>query len=246
MKRFVLIFILIAALVSCGACAFILNNCPDSQAAEYLRQRRNEAQSWVSSQWNAMYEWFRSFSDKKPEVETREKEPSGVDVAEPETPVADPTAETDNGVDEIPTQAALAPYPWKFSKENWYGGRGLVTKDVAGKVIMVYVWNSEVEESVALLPRIQRTWAAYRHKPIMVIGSHRGGAKSDATAKIIKEKNLTFPNFEGAGFKCEPRGISQYPFIYVVNAKGQVVYRGRDDMAATEALVSAIDFKSAK
>lgn len=246
MKRFVLIFILIAALVSGGVCAFILNNCPDSQAAEYLRQRRSEAQAWVSSKWNALYDWFRSFSDKKPEMTAKDEEPSGVDVAEPETAAVDPAAETDDGVDEIPTTAAAEPYPWKFSKDNWYGGRGLVTKDVKGKVIMVYLWNCEDEQSVALLPRIQRTWAAYKHKPIMVIGSHRGGAKSKEAEKIIRSQHLTFPNFEGSGFNCEPRGIREYPFIYVINAKGQVVYRGRDDMAATDALVSAIDFGGGK
>lgn len=245
MKRFILIFILIAVLISGGVCAFILNNCPDSQAAEYLRQRRSEAQAWVSAKWNAAYEWFRSLTDKEPEMKTEEA-PESVDVAEPETPEPTPEPDSDDGVDEVPTSGTAAPYPWKFSKDNWYGGRGLVTKDVKGKVIMVYLWNSEDEQSVALLPRIQRTWAAYKHKPIMVIGSHRGGAKCKAVEKIVKEKCLTFPNFEGSGFKCEPRGIRSYPFIYVINAKGQVVYRGRDDMAATDAMISAIDFGASR
>ena len=250
MKKILLIIVMLALVLAAAVATFILNRCPDSPAAAYLRARRSELFAFAAEKRVVVEGWWSSFfagkgaSDSGQEVVVDDiAEAPGTSAAgKPSCAAADGSAVIEDDAKETRSE----PYPWRFTKENWYGGRGLVTKDVKDKVVMVYLWNCENEASVALLPRIQKTWAAYRHKPIMVIGSHRGGGRSKAAAQIVKSRKLSFPNFEGAGFRCEPKGISRYPYIYVVDAKGKIVYRGGDDMAATDAMISAIDFGAAR
>ena len=104
---------------------------------------------------------------------------------------------------------------------------------------MVYVFSSADEDSVALLPRIENVWSAYKSKPFVVIGSHRGG-KSAKVANLIRKSKVTFPVYEDAGRTKEPGAGGRYPIVYVVDDTGKMVYRGRSDLEATEAVVTAI------
>ena len=104
---------------------------------------------------------------------------------------------------------------------------------------MVYVFSESDEDSVALLPRIENVWSAYKSKPLVVLGSHRGG-KSAKAANIIKKAKVTFPVYEDAGRTQEPSAGGRYPIVYVVDDTGRMIYRGRSDLEATEAIVTAI------
>ena len=104
---------------------------------------------------------------------------------------------------------------------------------------MVYVFSESNEDSVALLPRIEKLWSAYKSKPFVVLGSHRGG-KSAKVANLIKKSKVTFPVYEDAGRTKEPGAGGRYPIVYVVDDSGQMIYRGRSDLEATEAVVTAI------
>ena len=127
-----------------------------------------------------------------------------------------------------------------FDDSNRYCGRRIGAKDLDGNVVLMYVWSVDDEQSVALLPRVERMWDGYKHKPFVVVGSHRGG-RSAAAEKVVAAARLSFPVYEGARLAVEPK-FSGYPFIYVVDHKGKVVYRGRSDLDATEAAVTAIGF----
>lgn len=252
MKRFILIFVVVAAVIGIGTCAFILNNCPDSVAAAKIREQRDQvwphvvsAYEWCANGVVSAWDWCKS---KLPEKsETPAPAEAAAEEATDETVADVDETQADDENPEVEEPTALK-YPWSFSKANWYGGRGLVTKDVKGKTVMVYLWNREVKDSVEILPRIEQVWSAYKHLPIMVVASHRGGLEKEGkikeVEKLVKKNKLSFPNFEGAGFKCEPRGISHYPYLYVINPKGKVIYRGSSDREATGALVNAIDFNA--
>ena len=108
-----------------------------------------------------------------------------------------------------------------------------------GKIVMVYVFSESNEDSVALLPRIENVWSAYKSKPLVVLGSHRGG-KSAKAENLIKKAKVTFPVYEDAGRTQEPSAGGRYPIVYVVDDTGRMIYRGRSDLEATEAIVTAI------
>lgn len=128
---------------------------------------------------------------------------------------------------------------WKgLSADDWYAGKRLSERDFRNKVVLVYAWNSKEKASVALLSRIEEIWTSFKDKPLVVVGSHRGG-RNPKIPNACKQLGLTFPMYEGAAFGKEP-SVSRYPYIYIVNAHGKVVYRGISDRSATEALVEAL------
>ena len=134
---------------------------------------------------------------------------------------------------------AKADGPWQgLTTENWYAGRKLMPVDLKGKIILVYEFDLAYQDSVDLLPRIQSAWTGFRHKPFVVIGSYRG-EKSDKVKKILAQKKITFSVYQDAAFSGEPRGVSRYPYLYVVNDQGRLIYHGRSDCDATEAVVTA-------
>lgn len=134
---------------------------------------------------------------------------------------------------------AKADGPWQgLTLENWYAGRKLTPADLKGKIILVYEFDLDYQDSVDLLPRIQSAWTGFRHKPFLVIGSYRG-EKSDRVKKVVAQKKVTFSVYQDAAFSGEPRGVSRYPYLYVVNDRGRLVYHGRSDCDATEAVVNA-------
>lgn len=125
-----------------------------------------------------------------------------------------------------------------LSADSWYAGPRLSEKDFRGKVAMVYVWSSKEKPSVELLSRIEEIWSSFREKPFVLVGSHRGGS-NPKIPKACGKLGLTFSMYEGAAFRKEPP-VSGYPYIYIVNHHGRVVYRGASDRSATSALVEAL------
>lgn len=128
---------------------------------------------------------------------------------------------------------------WKgISSDDWYAGKRLSERDFRGKVTMVYAWSSKEKPSVEMLSRIEDIWSSFKHKPLVIVGSHRGG-NNPKIPKAYKQLGLSFPMYEGIAFVKEPN-ITVYPYIYIVNHHGKIVYRGVSDRSATEALVNAI------
>lgn len=142
--------------------------------------------------------------------------------AEPEQPVVvDPEADKE----------------WRgLADDNWYAGKKLAEKDFKGKVVMICVWSGK--ESVETLGRVEEIWSSFKGKPLLVIGSHRGG-KNPKIPKVCSQLGLTFPMYEGLSFRREAPPTS-YPYIYIVNHHGKFAYRGFSDRSATAALVTAL------
>ena len=164
----------------------------------------------------------------------------------PETPAAAEEAKPEETVAEEEkkdTQAAAAPVDdgkeWKgVSDENWYAGKKIKEEDFKGKVTMVYVWNSKEKESVNTLRRIEDIWSSFKTKPLVVVGSHRGG-RNPKIPKAYQQLGLTFPMYDDVSF-CRESNVSTYPYIYIVDHHGKFKYRGNNDRSATEALVEAL------
>ena len=207
------------------------------EAGEYAVIGRDTAVEWYGVTKDFWVEQWHRFRPEEPEEAAAEEPPAAEPEDEPE----------EEAKPEEPEKSAKPPKPvvdlskpWKgLEPENWYCGKKLTESSFDGKIVMVYVFSESSEDSVALLPRIENLWSAYKSKPLVVLGSHRGG-KSAKTENLIKKAKVTFPVYEGAGRTQEPSAGGRYPIVYVVDDTGHMIYRGRSDLEATEAIVTAI------
>lgn len=220
MKNFLLLVLFVLAAAGCGV-SYMLLRMPQHDVTalivKYLAVKPGEEQ--------AAAEEPKAESEPAPEAAPApEVQEESVKDPAPEKPVA---KDKDDGKE------------WKgLSSDAWYAGKRLSERDFRGKVTMVYAWNSKEKPSVEMLSRIEEIWSSFKHKPLVVVGSHRGG-NNPKIPKAYKQLGLTFPMYEGAAFAKEPN-VSSYPYIYIVNHHGKIVYRGGSDRSATEALVEAL------
>lgn len=130
---------------------------------------------------------------------------------------------------------------WKGLGESaWYSGPKITEADLAGKVVLVDMWGVNCLPCCALLPKMQKIWSSFKSKPFMLIGSHRQGRQVARVEELVKANKLTYPMYDYAGLVGEPSSGGGIPFLYVVNHRGKVVYAGRSEPEATEAVVNAL------
>lgn len=133
---------------------------------------------------------------------------------------------------------------WKnIGEADWIGGARLKSQaSLAGKIVLVDVWGRGCPPCRALLPRLEQTWESFRDRPFVLIGSHRQSRDDDAIKELIRENNITYPVYQGAGLSVnEPSSGGGIPFIYVVNHRGKIIYRGHSLPEATEAVINAFE-----
>jgi len=236
MKKAILVLVVLVGLLV--AAEFVVARFwPDTKAGEYAVIGRDVTVEWYNVAKDFWVEQWHRFCLEEPEDDAAEESPAAESEEKPE----------EEAKPEEPKKSAKPPKPvvdlskpWKgLEPENWYCGKKLAESSFDGKIVMVYVFSESSEDSVALLPRIENLWSAYKSKPLVVLGSHRGG-KSAKTENLIKKAKVTFPVYEGAGRTQEPSAGGRYPIVYVVDDTGHMIYRGRSDLEATEAIVTAI------
>ena len=234
-KAFLVLVVLVGLLVV--ADLVIIKFWPDTKAGEYAVVGRDTAVEWYGETkdfWVAQWHRFRS-EGPEPQVAEKPKTEKPENESVKESKVEEPAKNAESSKPVVDLSK-----PWKgLELENWYCGKKLTESSFDGKIVMVYVFSESSEDSVALLPRIENVWSAYKSKPLVVLGSHRGG-KSAKAANVIKKAKVTFPVYENAGRTQEPSAGGRYPIVYVVDDTGRMIYRGRSDLEATEAVVTAI------
>ena len=218
MKKILFAVLFVLAAVGCWT-SFMLLRQPQheitAQIVKYLGVKPGEA---VQEKPPAPVQSETVVEEEQPAEQVAEEEQP----AEPEQPVV------------VDPEAGKI---WRgLTNENWYAGKKLTEKDFDGKVILVCVWGGK--ESVETLQRIEEVWSSFKGKPLLVIGSHRGG-KNPKIPKVCSQLGLTFPMYEGLSFHREALSTA-YPYIYIVNHHGKFAYRGTSHQSATAALVTAI------
>ncbi len=134
----------------------------------------------------------------------------------------------------------LSAAQWKgFSDASYYSGPKITEADLQGKVVLVDLWGVNCPPCRAMLPQIEKIWQSFKSKPFYVIGAHSQGRKEAEVKELVKKNKLTYPIYDFAGLVGAPSS-NGLPFLYVVNHRGRVVYSGRDEKAATEAIVNAL------
>lgn len=131
---------------------------------------------------------------------------------------------------------------WKnVDSDHHLGGRKASAGYLQGKVVLVDRWGAKCPPCRALLPRVEDIWQSFKTKPFVVLGGHcKGWGTADEVAELITEHKLTYPVYEGAGLATGEPKFDAIPFLYVVDETGKVVYLGRDERTATQAIVTAL------
>lgn len=120
---------------------------------------------------------------------------------------------------------------------NKLGSAAVAAGDLAGRVVVLYNWNTSVAQSTAQLPRLEQVWKSFSRKLFVMLGSADGDA---AEAKAVASK-YSFPNYFRAGRDNNGELLLGRPgLLVVIDAFGREQYAGHDANAATEALVNAI------
>ena len=124
---------------------------------------------------------------------------------------------------------------------HYLGGRKASEGYLQGKVVMVCLWRANDEPCRALLPSIQEIWGNFKTKQLVVLGGHlEGGGTAEQVHDELLRCKVTFPVYQDAGLvKGQPK-YKALPFVYIVDETGKVVYMGRDERTATQALVTAL------
>ena len=134
--------------------------------------------------------------------------------------------------------------PWRnIEAGDWVCGPHIKSPaSLAGKVVLVDVWGVHCPPCRELLPRLEQLWESFRDKPFVLIGSHRQERDEELIKKLVEAKGVKYPVYQNAGLAEDDPADKQrsLPYMYVVNHRGKVVYKGRSDREATEALVNAL------
>ena len=112
-----------------------------------------------------------------------------------------------------------------------------------GKVVLVDVWGVDCNPCRTLLPKMEKIWQTFKSKPFILIGSHCQGRQPAKVAELVEKCGLTYPIYEGVKLVDGPDS-SSIPFLYVVDARGNVVFKGVGTAAereAIEAIVNALE-----
>ena len=139
--------------------------------------------------------------------------------------------------------ALIAPaVEWRnVDAEHYLGGRKASAGYLQGKVVLVDRWGAKCPPCRALLPRTEELWQSFKAKPFVVLGGHcKGWGDAEEVKALIGANRLTYPVYEEAGLAVGEPMYDGIPFLYVVDETGKVVYRGHDERAATQAVVTAL------
>ena len=138
---------------------------------------------------------------------------------------------------------------WKnVDAEHYLGGRKASVGYLQGKVVLVDRWGAKCPPCRALLPRVEEIWQSFKTKPLVILGGHcKGWGSAEEVKALIEENKLSYPVYEDAGLASGEPKFDAIPFLYVVDETGKIVYLGRDERNATQAIVSALtDMESPK
>ena len=124
---------------------------------------------------------------------------------------------------------------------HYLAGRKASEGYLMGKVVLVDRWGAKCPPCRAMLPQVEQIWRSFKTKPFVVLGGHcEGWGSAEEVRRIVEEKGLTYPIYEGARLAEGEPPFDGIPFLYVVDETGYVVYKGRNERIATQAIVTAL------
>lgn len=125
--------------------------------------------------------------------------------------------------------------------DHHLAGRKASEGYLQGKVVLVDRWGAKCPPCRAMLPQVEQIWQSFKTKPFVVLGGHCAGwGSAEEVRRLAEENGLSYPIYEGAKLADGEPPFDGIPFLYVVDETGRVVYRGRSERVATQAIVTAL------
>ena len=140
---------------------------------------------------------------------------------------------------------AVSAVEWRnLDEAHRLGGRKASEGYLQGKVVMVCRWdvtNQTGQAGQAMLERVQEVWESFKTKQFVVLGApFLNDLGIDGAKEKVAEAKLSFPVYAEAGRAVREPKYKRLPTLYVVDETGLVIYVGKDDRLATQAIVSAL------
>lgn len=131
---------------------------------------------------------------------------------------------------------------WRnLDEANHICGRKASEGYLKGKVVLVDRWGAKCPPCRAMLPHVEQIWQSFKTKQFVVIGGHCSGwGSKEEVTRVAKESGVTYPVYEGGCLAEGEPAFNGIPFLYVVDETGRVVYMGRNERNATQAVVTAL------
>lgn len=124
---------------------------------------------------------------------------------------------------------------------HYLGGRRCSEGYLQGKVVLVCRLGAGRDGDAGAAAHAEETWRSFKAKSFVVLGGLCTDRASPAEARaLIAKARPTYPVYEDAGLAGSEPAFDAAPYLYVVDETGRIVYRGVDECAATEAVVTAI------
>jgi len=120
--------------------------------------------------------------------------------------------------------------------ENHLGGRPASPGYLQGKVIIVDCRDYSRDQ--AELERLEDFWQSYKHKPFVIVGSHRG-ADAEAVRRNLKEAGVSYPVYADVTFESKTFQPTN-GLLYVIHQGGRMAVKTRDPNRAYEGAVNAM------
>jgi len=143
----------------------------------------------------------------------------------------------------LASASAFAGVGWRnLDSDHHLGGRKASSGYLQGKVVFVCRWDASNTVDVAtLLARMEDVWEGFKTKQFVLLGSpYADMSDLDALRQRIGEAKVSFPVYADAGITNREPRVAGGLTLYAVNEMGQVIYRGKDERMATQAVVQSL------
>jgi len=143
------------------------------------------------------------------------------------------------------TVSAFGGVGWRnLDTEHHLGGRKTSAGYMQGKVVLVCRWNASNDVDRAcgdLLARMEDVWVGFKTKQFILLGAPvADAADAEAIKASLTEAKITFPVYLDAGVTNREPRVAGGVTIYAVDETGRVIYRGKDERLATQAVVQSL------
>ena len=135
----------------------------------------------------------------------------------------------------------IKPLEWlNLTPAKRIGGRMTSSGYLRGKVVMVDCRDYSKAASIDALKELQSIWDAYKSKPFVLIGSHRGG-DVETVKRRIEELKITFPVYHEAALAADEPGSGwKGDFVYIMGITGRNLFYDTSLRRARMTIGSAI------
>jgi thiol-disulfide isomerase/thioredoxin len=144
----------------------------------------------------------------------------------------------------------LGKIPPRLQGTNWLNGSAPLTLEgLRGKVVLLDFWGVYCAPCIEALPHSEALYRKYRDQGLAVIGVCGGWGTDEKAARILKNKNITFPNLADQdlaiadgeyGATARSYVLHATPWYVLIDKSGNLVWKSALGEAPTESQIEEL------